>query len=95
MRLRFIGKPRRQEPKPTVSEEIPKPVPPKTKDAGKTKNNTKENKKNMNIDEIEELASELTPEQTTKRIKKDKSLIERTESSKIMITEDNKQLLQD
>jgi hypothetical protein len=49
----------------------------------------------MNIDEIEELASELTPEQTTKRIKKDKSLIERTESSKIMITEDNKQLLQD
>ena len=30
-----------------------------------------------------------------KKIKKDKGLIERTESSKIVITEDNKQLLND
>ena len=30
-----------------------------------------------------------------KRVKKDKGLIERTESSKIVITEDNKQLLND
>lgn len=59
------------------------------------KNNTPKEDKAMDIDEIEKLASELTPEQTTKKIKKDKGLIERTESSKIMITEDNKQLLKD
>ena len=32
---------------------------------------------------------------TTKRIKKDKGLIERTESSKTILTEDNKELLID
>ena len=32
---------------------------------------------------------------TTKRIKKDKELIERTESSKTILTEDNKELLKD
>lgn len=32
---------------------------------------------------------------TTKRIKKDKGLIERTESSKTILTEDNKELLKD
>ena len=31
----------------------------------------------------------------TKRIKKDKGLIERTESSKTILTEDNKELLND
>ena len=61
------------------------------------KKNNKESKNDsaMDIEQIEKLASEMTPEQTTKRIKKDKGLIERTESSKIMITEDNKQLLTD
>ena len=33
--------------------------------------------------------------QTAKRIKKDKGLIEKTESSKIVLTEDNKELLID
>lgn len=32
---------------------------------------------------------------STKRIKKDKGLIERTESSKTVLTEDNKELLND
>jgi len=50
---------------------------------------------NESISEIEALASAMTPEQTTKRIKKDKGLIERIESDKILITEDNKQLLTD
>jgi hypothetical protein len=35
------------------------------------------------------------PEKEVKRIKKDKGLIERTESSKTILTEDNKQLLVD
>ena len=37
----------------------------------------------------------LTPASNTKRIKKDKGLIERTESSKTILTEDNKELLVD
>lgn len=36
---------------------------------------------------------EITPKY--KRVKKDKGLIERTESSKIVLTEDNKELLND
>ena len=35
------------------------------------------------------------PAKEVKKIKKDKGLIERTESSKTIITEDNKQLLTD
>ena len=94
MRLRFAKKPQGFEKYTTpVNEDKPKAVFPKK--VAKDKNNEKETNKNMDIDQIEKLASELTPEQTTKRIKKDKGLIERTESSKIMITEDNKQLLND
>ena len=37
----------------------------------------------------------LKPATNTKRIKKDKRLIERTESSKTILTEDNKELLVD
>jgi hypothetical protein len=36
-----------------------------------------------------------TPPKEVKRLKKDKGLIERTESSKTILTEDNKQLLVD
>lgn len=68
---------------------------PKATPAPKKKNNEAKHNEAMDIEQIEKLASELTPEQTTKKIKKDKGLIERTESSKIMITEDNKQLLTD
>ena len=39
------------------------------------------------------LANEATPR--VKRVKKDKGLIERTESSKTILTEDNKELLND
>ena len=45
------------------------------------------------FDMAQELVQELTPE--TKVLKKDKGLIERTESSKIILTEDNKQILND
>lgn len=77
----------------SVKEEPKKAVKKETVAA--PKNNEIKEDKAMDIDQIEKLASELTPEQTTKKIKKDKGLIERTESSKIMITEDNKQLLKD
>lgn len=60
------------------------------------KNNARKNKKNMMTEEqiasAENVASVLND---TKVIKKDKGLIERTESSKIILTEDNRQLLND
>lgn len=98
MKQRFITKPARRE--ETYVEVVEKKqvevVAAKPAKAAPAKNNQAEKiDENMDIDQIEKLASELTPEQTTKKIKKDKGLIERTESSKIMITEDNKQLLKD
>ena len=63
-----------------------------------------ENKKNkektvMNTKEKIELANEAlsneTKNQSFKKVKKDKGLIERTESSITVITEDNKELLKD
>ena len=97
MRQRFIIKRRLPDAmlKPKVSEEPVVKEEPKAGPAPKKKNNEDKNNEAMDIEQIEKLASELTPEQTTKKIKKDKGLIERTESSKIMITEDNKQLLTD
>lgn len=51
----------------------------------------------MNTDEkimaVESVLNDVP--RTVKRVKKDKGLIERTESSKIILTEDNKQLLND
>ena len=59
------------------------------------KNNEKKNNKVMDnrIKMAEEIIND-TPK-AVKRIKKDKGLIERTESSKTILTEDNKQLLVD
>lgn len=58
------------------------------------KNNKKESV--MTTDEKVAMAqSILAPSSNTKRIKKDKGLIERTESSKTILTEDNKELLID
>lgn len=63
-----------------------------------TKNNKKKNKKEMaNITEEQIATAELMANglENKKVIKKDKGLIERTESSKIILTEDNRQLLND
>ena len=63
----------------------------------KTKNKTNKKNKPMTesekFDKAEEIMSELKPE--VKIIKKEKGLIERTESSKIVLNEDNKQILND
>ena len=62
-------------------------------------NNKKKSKKSneMNINEKIEAAEAvmdmMTPE--VKVVKKDRGLIERTESSKIILTEDNRQVLND
>jgi hypothetical protein len=61
------------------------------------KKNKKTKKENMDtleqIEAAEELAKELQPE--VKVVKKERGLIERTESSKIILTEDNRQVLND
>ena len=92
MRQRFIIKHSR----PVVcKKQATEEVVEKKPDADVNNKKSKKQEAMMDIEQIEKLANELTPEQTTKKIKKDKGLIERTESSKIMITEDNKQLLKD
>ena len=59
-------------------------------------NNIKENKSVMTTNEKIAMAQNvLNGANATKRIKKDKGLIERTESSKTILTEDNKELLND
>ena len=60
-------------------------------------NNSNKTEKNMNVNEKVDMAEAILNDvpRTVKRVKKDKGLIERTESSKIILTEDNKQLLND
>jgi hypothetical protein len=67
-----------------------------------TKTSNKKNKKEKNTDDMnindkvkqaEETLNAMEPE--VKVVKRDKGLIERTESSKIILTEDNRQLLVD
>ena len=63
----------------------------------RVENNINENKSVMTTSEKIEMAQSVlngtTP--SVKRVKKDKGLIERTESSKTILTEDNKELLND
>jgi hypothetical protein len=67
------------------------------KNITETKNNKKKKQDDMlsknKISEIENTLNNMAPE--VKVIKKDKGLIERTESSKIIVTEDNRQVLND
>ena len=98
---RFIVK-RTQERKPSarlvrmepsiVSETKPE-EPQKNKIAKKKKNMMNPKEKAARIEEI--LQNQEENKGRVKRVKKDKGLIERTESSKVILTEDNKQLLND
>ena len=47
------------------------------------------------IELINNVFADKKPKTESKRLKKDKGLIERTESSMIILTEDNKELLKD
>ena len=47
------------------------------------------------IEAVKDVLDVQSPTQRVKRVKKDKGLIERTESSKTILTEDNKELLND
>ena len=61
------------------------------------KNNKKKTEVKMDdkINKAEEIMNNMKAENHVKVVKKDKGLIERTESSKIVLTEDNRQVLND
>lgn len=61
------------------------------------KNNRKKTEEKMDdkINKAEEIMNNMKAENHVKVVKKDKGLIERTESSKIVLTEDNRQVLND
>ena len=82
---------------PIVDEIVEQPKMEKIEEKPKRKN--KKAKKNTTMDAIEQIkaaeatVAEMSPE--VKIVKKDRGLIERTESSKIILTEDNRQVLND
>lgn len=61
----------------------------------KLEDNNKNNNKVMTTAEKINAMNDAMSETSFKKIKKDKGLIERTESSKTILTEDNKELLKD
>jgi len=100
MGLKFVHKrfPKREavEEKPAVV--VPAPVVKEKKVEEKPKNKKAKKSNNMiTLEQIEaaETAVEAIAPETVKRVKKDRGLIERTESSKIILTEDNRQVLND
>lgn len=72
---------------------------PKVQIKKKAKNKVNENRSDMNTSEKIAMAKEILGKNNAKNnfkiLKSDKGLIERTESSKTILTEDNKELLND
>ena len=68
-----------------------------TKEEVSKKNNSLKNEEVMDekINRAEEIMNNMKAANHVKVVKKDKGLIERTESSKIVLTEDNRQVLND
>lgn len=62
-----------------------------------TANNKEKTEQNMDerVNKAEEIMNNMKAANHVKVVKKDKGLIERTESSKIVLTEDNRQVLND
>ena len=79
-----------------ILKHIPSMKPPKSM---ASRNNIDENKSVMTTEEKIAMAQAALAGQSqaapVKRVKRDKGLIERTESSKTILTEDNKELLID
>ena len=72
-------------------------VPVNEAESNVIKNNPKKNEETMDekISKAEEIMNNMKAANHVKVVKKDKGLIERTESSKIVLTEDNRQVLND
>ena len=93
-RTESIQEPMVEEPKSETEVENKEEEP---KQKGKGKKNNKKNSEEMNdiekIEQAEAIAAAMEPQ--VKKVKTDRGLIERTESSKIILTEDNRQVLND
>lgn len=74
-----------------------RPEPVEEKVVEVPKNKGKKTKKDMNekVNKAEEIMNDMLAANNVKVLKKDRGLIERTESSKIVLTEDNRQVLND
>lgn len=85
-------------PKVSVSESVEIPTEEVVVKKKTTKKNNKENEEDMTTEQFEKmegLVQDINVPQQVKVVKKDRGLIERTESSKIVLTEDNRQVLND
>jgi hypothetical protein len=93
MSLRFVHKTFAKRPEKPIVEE----TAIETNDVEQTPKNKRKNTKNMTTMEkvvaAEAVVENLEP--SVKVLKKDRGLIERTESSKIILTEDNREVLTD
>ena len=93
MAIRQIVKYKRR----SVSEKIQRQVSSLDAAVAEEKNNQEEKKETMDekVNKAEEIMKNMKAANHVKVVKKDKGLIERTESSKIVLTEDNRQVLND
>ena len=93
MAIRQIVKYRRK----SVPVKIVKKQEPEVAVVENVKNNKKKTEETMDerVNKAEEIMNNMKAANHVKVVKKDKGLIERTESSKIVLTEDNRQVLND
>ena len=87
-----------QERRPSVTNRTQAEMPEHesiAEDSGENKNKKKKDTMRTTEEKVALANSILEGESKVKRLKKDRGLIERTESSKIVLTEDNKELLVD
>ena len=82
---------------PVKLESVKEPVSTYEAKAPKANNKKEKTEKAMDekINRAEEIMNNMKAANHVKVVKKDKGLIERTESSKIVLTEDNRQVLND
>jgi hypothetical protein len=76
---------------------FPKKMEKPEPEVAEVNNKQKKNKEAMDerVNKAEEIMNNMKAANHVKVVKKDKGLIERTESSKIVLTEDNRQVLND
>ena len=94
MAVRFMGK----NPQRRIVRQIPNKKISHRIETIKEENNELKTDKEMadnRLEKIEEIMGTKAPKRTVKREKKERGLIERTENSTILLTEDNKMVLTD
>lgn len=96
MKIRFVEKRYMDRASVQVAKNIAKPAAAPESNIKENKKKDKKNRKmntNEQFEKAEAIMDMMAPE--VKVVKQDRGLIERTESSKIILTEDNRQVLND